>query len=527
MKKVSVQAEELGIEKYIPYGDYTAKIPVDTVYSKERKGKVVLVTSMNPTPYGEGKTTTAIGLTQALWNSEIKSMVAIREPSLGPVFGVKGGGTGGGEASVHPAEDINLHFTGDFHAIQTAHNLLAAILDNHMKWGNALRINTKKIFWKRVLDINDRALRQVITGLGEVNGLAVESGFEITPASEIMAILAGSRSCDELEEKLGKILLALDADKNPVFSGQLNVTGSLMALLKYALMPNLVQTTQGRPAVIHTGPFANIALGTNSILADELAMRHSDVLVTEAGFGADLGAEKFVNVFSRMFNVPVNASVVVTTVRAIKYHGEGAVNPIKEGFGNLRHHIGIMKKFGIPHVVLINLMGDEKDREIDAVRKLLDKEDVPHVMASPYRMSNMNELAEEVMRNTGNGRAEYTYDLEDDLKTKIKKVACDVYGASEVVFTSRAERMLKLAEKTGMENAPVCMAKTQLSLTDNPHIRGAPGRFRVRVKDVKISSGAGFVVPILGDMMTMPGLPRGPRAESIRLVDGEIKGIMG
>ncbi len=535
MRPVKDIAEELGIENIIPYGNDKAKIPLEEIWKRERKAKVVLVTAINPTPYGEGKTTTSIGTSMALWKLGKKSIVSLREPSLGPVFGIKGGGTGGGKATVEPSADINLHFTGDFHAIQIAHNLLSTVINNAIFHNVEPCLDRKKILWSKVMDLNARELRGVIEGLGHNGGAVMENHFEITSASEISAIIAISKSYADLKERLSNILVGFRNDKSPVFAKDFNVVGAMAAVLRDALLPNLVQTSEGTPAVIHGGPFANIAHGHNSILADEIGMRYSDYLVTEAGFGSDLGAEKFVNIVSRLGEFDISGAVLVATVKALKYHGgvkkkhlnEENLEAMERGAGNLMRHIGIVRKLGFEPVVAINHFPQDTDREIEKLKELVEDMNVKFAVSEVFSKGGEGGLdIAKYLLDIEPRKPRFTYNLEDDIREKVEKIATEIYGADGVVWEQQAKRDLKLVNNMGFNDFFVCMAKTQYSLSDNPKLLGAPENFEIHVRALKISSGARFVVPLLGDINTMPGLPTKPAAENIDLTDdGRIVGL--
>ncbi|MDP8011652.1 MAG: formate--tetrahydrofolate ligase [Thermoplasmata archaeon] len=541
LKKITEIAKMSGIdEEYLePYGKYMAKVSMDILekIQNKRKGKMILVTALTPTPAGEGKTTTSIGLSMAINRLGKKSLIALREPSLGPVFGVKGGATGGGKSTVQPMEEINLHFTGDFHAIASAHNLLSAMINNHIYQGNLPDIDPRKINWRRTIDMNDRSLRQIIVGLGKGNGVIYEDGFDIVPASEIMAILALSENYKDLKSRLERILVGFSKDRKPVYAKDIKASGSMAALLKNALKPNLVQTSENTPAFVHIGPFGNIAHGHNSILADKIALPLSDYFVTEAGFGSDLGAEKFFDIVSRIGNFAPNAAVIVASLRAIKHHGGAKdvaienIDAVKKGFENLRFHINNVKKFGVPAVVAINKFKSDTEREISTLMELLDEEKVPWALSEVFEKGGEGgiELAKKVMKAADENTdpiINYTYEINEPVEVKIEKIAKRVYGARDVIFTKDALDDLKLIKKIGMDNAFVCMAKTQSSISDDPKAINVPKDFTVTVREIRISSGAGFVVPILGEIMTMPGLSKEPAAYNIDLTeDGRIVGL--
>jgi len=528
-------ADKIGIERIVHYGDYKAKIPLEEIWKKERRGKVVLVTSINPTPFGEGKTTTAIGLSQALWRIGRKSVVTLREPSLGPLFGIKGGGTGGGAAKVEPSDEINMHFTGDFHAIQTAHNLLASMLNNIIYHGNKPRIDRKKILWGRVLDISDRSLRNVIVGLGENAGALLEDNFEITAASEITAIMALAKNYKDMKERLSNILVAFTKEGKPYYARDVKAEGAMAALLRDALLPNLVQTSEGTPAIVHIGPFANIAHGHNSILADEVGLRYSDILVTEAGFGADLGAEKFVNIVAREGNFDLSTGVIVVTAKALKYQGgvkkkhvkEKNMEALEKGSANMIRHIEIVKKLGFKPIVVVNKFPEDDEGELGKIIDIAEDYGVKAFLSEIYDKGGDGalEIAKEISRN-GASKPRFVYKRDEPIKEKIARIATEIYGASGVDCDARAKKDLKLIDELGFNDFLVCMAKTQYSLTDNPRRKGAPEDFVITIRNIKISAGARFVVPILGDISTMPGLPSVPAAENVDLLDdGTIVGL--
>jgi formate--tetrahydrofolate ligase len=538
-------AKNIGLDKddLLLYGDFKAKVKMNTIkklFSDNRKkGKLILVTAITPTPAGEGKTTTSIGLTQALNKIGKRSVVALREPSLGPVFGIKGGAAGGGYSQVLPMEDINLHFTGDMHAITTAHNLIAAAIDNYLRAKNEKQLSINKIDWKRVMDMNDRALREVIVGLGNANGLIRETGFDITAASEIMAILCLSTSYSELKEKIGNILIGYTQHREPFYVKDLNVQGAVTTLLKEALLPNLVQTTENTPAFVHGGPFANIAQGANTVIATKLAMILSDYAVTEAGFGADLGAEKFFNIVSPYGEFQPSAVVLVATVRALKMHGGVSkkeldkTNPeaVKKGSENLEKHIENIRKFGVEPVVSINKFPTDTDEELAMVGEICKKSKVEYAVANQWAEGGegAKELAEKVIKVTDSASDEplkRIYDWNDKVENKIRAIAKEVYGADDAEFTGNTKKALKQIYKHGYDKLPICMAKTQSSISDNPKLVGRPTGFTLSVRDIIISSGAGFLVPLTGDIMRMPGLPKNPAAEDIDIDDeGNITGL--
>lgn len=536
-------AKELGInEDYlVNYGKHKAKISLDLLDELKTKedGKLILVTAINPTPAGEGKTTTNIGLAMGLNKIGKSAITAIREPSLGPSFGIKGGAAGGGYSQVVPMEDINLHFTGDFHAITTAHNLISALLDNHLHQGNALNIDPRRVVWKRVLDMNDRALRNVVIGLGgKPNGVPREDGFDITVASEIMAIFCLASNLEDFKERVGDIIVAYDYDGNPVTARDLEAEGAVALLMKDAINPNLVQTLENTPALIHGGPFANIAHGCNSIVATQMALKLADYTVTEAGFGADLGAEKFFNIKSRFGGLKPDVAVVVATVRALKYNGGvkrdelGVENldALEKGFANLEKHIENMKKFGVPAIVALNNFPTDTDREVEYVINRCKELGAEAVVSEVWAKGGEGgvELAEAVVRvtDTVESKFQVLYDENMPIKDKIEKIAKEIYGADGVDFTKSCEKQIKNIEELKLDDMPICMAKTQYSLSDDPTLLGRPEGFRVTVRDIKVSKGAGFLVALTGEIMTMPGLPKVPAANKIDILpDGEIVGL--
>ena len=525
------------------YGPHIAKIrmkPLQKRLAAEKRGKLILVSAITPTPAGEGKTTTSIALTQGLRKIGKRTMVALREPSLGPVFGVKGGATGGGYSQVLPMEEINLHFTGDLHAITAAHNLVAAALDNRLHFDDTLQISPREILWPRVLDMNDRALRNIVIGLGgHRNGVPRESGFDISAASEIMAVLCLSKSYEELKERTGRILVGFTREGEPVTVADLKITGAVAALLREALLPNLVQTGEGVPALIHGGPFANIAQGANSIIATDLALCCSDYTVTEAGFGFDLGAEKFFDIVSPYGGFSPRVVVLVATVRALKMHGgvsrRDLTRPdpdaVARGGENLEKHLENIDKFGVSAVVAINRFPDDTDAEIDAVRKICEARGASFALSTGWADGGdgATELAEKVATLADAGPAERPrrlYEWNLPVEKKIETVAHEIYGAQAVDYTAEAKKDLKRIEKLGLTDLPVCIAKTQSSLSDNPKLLGRPKDFLVTVRRVLISAGAGFLVPLTGEILRMPGLPRTPSAEQIDIDgDGNISGL--
>ena len=543
MKPITEIAKTAGIdEKYIEqYGRYKAKIDLSIMDAPNGKdGKLILVTAMTPTPAGEGKTTTTIGLADGLKRIGKNVTVALREPSLGPVFGVKGGAAGGGYAQVVPMEDINLHFTGDFHAIGAANNLLAAMIDNHIHQGNALGIDPRRITWKRCVDMNDRQLRFVVDGLGgKANGVPREDGYDITVASEIMAVLCLSSSISDLKQRLSRIIVGYTYGDEPVTCGQLKAAGAMAALLKDALKPNLVQTLEGTPAFVHGGPFANIAHGCNSVTAKRLSLRMIDYTVTEAGFGADLGAEKFLDIKCRMAGLTPSAVVVVATIRALKMHGglpktqlaTEDLDALKKGLPNLLRHVSNIKNvYKLPCVVAVNRFPTDTDAEIDEVIRECRALGVNTVLSTVWADGGKGgeDLAREVVRLCEEEKGDFTFSYEIDLpiEKKIEAVVKKVYGGDGVEFSTAAKKQIKRLEELGFGNLPVCIAKTQYSFSDNPTLLGAPTGFSVAVKNVKVSAGAGFIVVLTGDIMTMPGLPKSPAAERIDVDEnGRITGL--
>ena len=523
------------------YGKYKCKLSLDILEkNKDKKnGKLVLVTAINPTPAGEGKSTVTVGLGQALCKMGKNSVIALREPSLGPVFGIKGGAAGGGYSQVVPMEDINLHFTGDMHAITSANNLLAAAIDNHIHQGNTLRIDSRRILFKRVMDMNDRALRNIVVGLGgKLNGFLREDGFMITVASEIMAILCLSNSLSDLKERMGNILIAYDLDGNPVYAKQLDIQGAMALLMKDAIKPNLVQTLENTPAIIHGGPFANIAHGCNSIIATKIALKLGDIVVTEAGFGADLGAEKFLDIKCRYGGLEPNCVVVVATVRALKNHGgvskdmlnEPDVEALSNGIENLEKQIENIKKYNVPVVVAINKFVNDSEEEIDFIKSYCNKLGVKVALSDVWAKGGEGgiELGEVVCDLLENEESNFKpiYEIESSIEDKINTIAKEIYGAKGVIFTPNAKKQIEELEKFNLDKLPICMAKTQYSLSDNPMLKGRPRDFEITVREVRISNGAGFIVALNGDIMTMPGLPKVPAANKMDILDGgEILGL--
>lgn len=534
-------AKKIGLDEdsIEQYGKYKAKVDLKVLKKLENKkdGKLVLVTAITPTPAGEGKSTVTVGLTQALNKLGKSSIAALREPSLGPVFGMKGGATGGGYSQVIPMEDINLHFTGDLHAIGVAHNLIAACIDNHINSGNALDIDLTKITWKRVLDMNDRALRNIVIGLGgKANGIPRESSFQITVASEIMAALCLATSLSDLKDKIRSMVFGYARDGKALKVGDLKIEGAITALLKEAIKPNLVQTLENTPVFIHGGPFANIAHGCNSILATKLALKLSDYTITEAGFAADLGAEKFLDIKCRKGGLTPNCVVVVATVRALKHHGgakelsEENLEALEKGIANLDKHIENMKKYNLPVVVAINRFVSDTEKELEFIDKHCREFGVPVALCEVWAKGGEGgiTLAEEVLAQLEKGTDNYTplYDLDMSIKEKIEKIAKEIYGADGVEFVGPAKKMLKTIDELGYGKLPVCMSKTQKSLSDNAALLGRPTGFTVSVKELRISAGAGFIVAMAGDIIDMPGLPKKPAAESIDIDEnGKIDGL--
>ena len=523
------------------YGKYKAKLTEDFLKKLEDKpdGKLILVTAINPTPAGEGKTTTSVGLGQAFGKLGKKAVIALREPSLGPCFGIKGGAAGGGYAQVVPMEDLNLHFTGDFHAITSANNLLAALLDNHIQQGNELRIDTRQIVWKRCLDMNDRVLRNVIVGLGnKTDGFVREDHFVITVASEIMAILCLAEDMEDLKQRLARIVVAYDLDGKPVTAGQLKAVGAMAALLKDAIKPNLIQTLEHTPALVHGGPFANIAHGCNSVRATKAALKMADYVITEAGFGADLGAEKFLDIKCRLSGLKPDAIVLVATIRALKYNGGVAkaelgtenLDALKKGIANLEKHIENLKQFGVPVVVTLNSFITDTPDEINFVQKFCEERDCDFALSEVWEKGGEGgiALAEEVLKTLNQKESHFAmlYPDELSLKEKIETIAKKIYGADGVNYSTQAENQLRKLTELGFGNLPVCMAKTQYSLSDDPALLGRPQGFSVNIREVYVSAGAGFVVVLTGAVMTMPGLPKQPAAYQIDInEEGQITGL--
>ena len=530
-KKLDIDEENI---EY--YGKYKAKINYANIQKKEN-AKLVLVTAINPTPYGEGKTTVSIGLADALRKIDKNAILALREPSLGPVFGVKGGAAGGGYSQVVPMEDINLHFNGDFHAITTANNLLCSAIDNHIMQGNSLNINPEEIKFNRCIDLNDRALREVNVALGEKNGIERKDKFNITAASEIMALLGLSKDLKDLKEKLGNILIGYTYENKPVFAKELKVNGAMTAILKEAIKPNLVQTLEETPAIIHGGPFANIAYGCNTIIATKLAMKLADYVITEAGFGADLGAEKFFDIKCRNANLKPDCVVLVATIKALKYNGgvdkkhilEENIDAVKNGLCNLEVHIENLKKFGVNIVVCINKYNTDTDNEINIVKEYCNSINCKVTVSSAYSQGGKGaiELANAVIEECEkDNNFKYIYDEKEEIKTKIEKVCKEIYRAGEIEYTDKAKKEIEFIQNIGLDKLPICIAKTQYSISDDKNKLGKPENYKVTVKDIRLYSGAGFITVLLGNIMTMPGLSKTPAYEKIDIDDkGNIVGI--
>ena len=523
------------------YGKYKAKISLNywnTTLQQKENGKLILVTAINPTPAGEGKTTTSIGLGDALHKLGKKTAIALREPSLGPCFGMKGGAAGGGYAQVVPMEDINLHFTGDFHAITSAHNLLAAVIDNHIQQGNALDLDVRRITWKRVVDLNDRTLRNIICGLGgKAHGVPRETGFDITVASEMMAILCLTSDLEDMKKRLGNIIIGYTRSGRPVRAEELNVTGALTLLFKDAIKPNLVQTLEGTPALIHGGPFANIAHGCNSVMATKYALKMADYTVTEAGFGADLGAEKFLDIKCRFTGFKPDAVVIVATIRALKMHGGLAktelatenIEALKKGMTNLAKHIENIQKFGLSIVVAINAFPTDTENELQELKALCESMGASVSISEAWAKGGEGaiDLAQKVIEATEKpSNFQYMYDVNDSIKDKINAIATKIYGADGVNYTPAVEKTIAEFEAEGLDKMPICMAKTQYSLSDDQFKLGAPTGFKITVRELRISAGAGFIVALTGNILTMPGLPKKPAAENMAIdINGKITGL--
>ena len=536
-------AETIGLtrEELELYGNYKAKFSDEFInrVKDNPDGKLILVTAINPTPAGEGKTTITVGLGQAFGKLGKKAVIALREPSLGPCFGIKGGAAGGGMAQVVPMEDLNLHFTGDFHAITSANNLLAALIDNHIQQGNELRIDTRQITWKRCLDMNDRALRNIVIGLGKkTDGFVREDHFVITVASEIMAILCLSKDMDDLKDRLSKIIVAFDLDGNPVTAGMLKAVGSMAALLKDALKPNIIQTLEHTPALVHGGPFANIAHGCNSVRATHTALKIADYCITEAGFGADLGAEKFMDIKCRMSGLKPDVVVLVATIKALKYNGgvpksevsKLDLDALRKGIVNLEKHIENLQKFGVPVVVTLNKFITDTDDETNFVKDFCENMGADFALAEVWEKGGDGgiELANRVLQTIESKQSNFApiYPLDISIEDKIKTICTEIYGAGDVVFEPAARKQMDILTKLGFDNIPICMAKTQYSLSDNPALLGRPSNFTITVRDMYVSAGAGFIVVLTGDIMTMPGLPKQPAAYSIDVdKNGRITGL--
>lgn len=535
-EKLDIQPDDLEL-----YGKYKAKLTEEYLkgLKEQPDGKLILVTAINPTPAGEGKTTTSVGLGQAFGKLGKKAVIALREPSLGPCFGIKGGAAGGGYAQVVPMEDLNLHFTGDFHAITSANNLLAALLDNHIQQGNELRIDTRQIVWKRCLDMNDRVLRNVIVGLGnKTDGFVREDHFVITVASEIMAILCLAEDMEDLKQRLARIVVAYDLDGKPVTAGQLKAVGAMAALLKDAIKPNLIQTLEHTPALVHGGPFANIAHGCNSVRATKAALKMADYVITEAGFGADLGAEKFMDIKCRLSGLKPDAIVLVATIRALKYNGGVAkadlgtenLDALQKGIANLEKHIENLQQFGVPVVVTLNSFITDTQEEINFVKTFCEDRNCDFALSQVWEKGGEGgiALAEEILNTLEQKESHFAtlYPDELSLKDKIETIAKKIYGADGVTYSSQAENQLKKLTELGFGNLPVCMAKTQYSLSDNPALLGRPQGFSINIREAYVSAGAGFVVVLTGAVMTMPGLPKQPAAYQIDVnEEGKITGL--
>ncbi len=540
LRPITEVAAGLGIrpEHLVPYGTDKAKVRPEARENGRAPGRLILVSAITPTPAGEGKTTTSIGLAQGFARIGESVCLALREPSLGPTFGVKGGATGGGMATVEPAEEINLHFTGDFHAVTSAHDLLAAMLDNHLQHGDPLRIDPRRVLWRRVIDLNDRALRHVVIGLGgALQGVPRETGFDITPASEIMAALCLAEDVEDLRARLSRIIVALTFDREPVTAADLKAVGAMLVLLKDAVMPNLVQTVDGVPALIHGGPFANIAHGCNSVIATKMAMAHADWTITEAGFGFDLGAEKFFDIKCVSAGLDTAAVVLVATVRALKMHGgvgkDALTTPdpaaVERGLGNLEKHVENIRTFGEVPVVALNRFAADTDDEIAVVRAACERMGVPFAVSDVFARGGEGgvELARQVMAHAERTSNPFRplYDWSEPFEAKMEKIAKAMYGACCVEITKEARRDLAQIARFGYEKLPLCVAKTQKSLSDDPKLVGRPEGFEVTVRNVILAAGAGYLVPMLGDILRMPGLPTSPQAERMDLVDGRVTGL--
>ncbi|MFW5945257.1 MAG: formate--tetrahydrofolate ligase [Candidatus Natronoplasma sp.] len=536
-------AEKIGLSEddLEPRGNYEAKLSLDTIkeYKDKDHGNLILVTTMTPTRGGEGKTTTSIGLTQAFWKMGEKATLGIREPSIGPTMGIKGGAAGGGNSQVLPMEDINLHFTGDMHAIGIAHNLLSAMINNHMHRGNEMNLDTRKIVWPRVLDMNDRSLRNIVVGLGGTSdGMPNETSFGITASSEVMAILCLADGIQDLKERLSDIIIGYTYDREPITAGEFGGVGAMAALLKHAMKPNLVQTIEGVPAFIHGGPFANIAHGTSSLISTKLGLSFSDYFVTEAGFGSDLGAEKFFNIVCREGDLEPDVAVMVATVRALKRQGgvprknlkDENLEAMKKGLPNLDKHLKNIQMFGVPVVVAINRFPSDTQKEIDYLKDLCEKIEVPYAVTEVYQEGGEGGigLAEEVKKLCDEKKSNFRplYSLKEEPEEKIRDIATKIYGATDAVFTPQAKKDLKRIKQNGLDELPICMSKTHYSLSDDRKLRGRPRDFKVKVRKIRVNSGAGFLIPMAGDITTMPGLPSHPAAKDIDIdEDGKISGL--
>ncbi len=535
-KKIGVDTDDL-----LHYGKYKAKVSLDVLENRkdQKDGKLVLVTAINPTPAGEGKTTTNIGLSMGLNKIGKTAITTLREPSLGPSFGMKGGAAGGGFSQVVPMEDINLHFTGDFHAITASHNLISALLDNHLQQGNDLKIDTRRIVWKRVIDMNDRALRNIVIGLGgKTNGVPREDGFDITVASEIMAIFCLAHDLEDLKKRVGEIIVAYNTDGEPVTASDLKAEGAVALIMKDAMAPNLVQTLENTPALIHGGPFANIAHGCNSLIATQMGLKLADYTVTEAGFGADLGAEKFFNIASRFGDLKPDAAVIVATVKALKYNGgvkkdelnNENLDALKKGFANLEKHIENVKKFGVPAIVALNKFPTDTEEEVKFVLDKCEELGARGVLSDVWANGGDGgvEMAKAVVDVCENQESNFKvlYDVESSIKDKIETIAKEIYGADGVEYSKKIEKEIANLEKLGLDKMPICMAKTQYSLSDDPTLLGRPSGFKITVSEIRVSKGAGFLVVLTGNVMTMPGLPKVPAANKMDILpSGEIIGL--
>lgn len=542
MKRIQDVAAKVGISEddLEFYGKYKAKLSDDLEkkLADQPDGKLVLVTAINPTPAGEGKTTTSVGLAEGLWKSGKKAVLALREPSLGPCFGIKGGAAGGGYAQLVPMEDLNLHFTGDFHAITSANNLLAAMLDNHIQQGNALNIDTRQVVWKRCLDMNDRALRNIVIGLGaKADGYVREDHFIITVASEIMAVLCLATDMDDLKSRLGRMIVAYTREGDPITADDLQATGAMAALLKDAIKPNMIQTMEHNPAIVHGGPFANIAHGCNSVRATKMALKLGDIAVTEGGFGADLGAEKFMDIKCRMADLHPDCVVLVATARALKYNGgvpktetsQPNLEALKKGIVNLEKHIENIQKFGVPLVVAINRFVTDPDEELEYIEEFCRERGCEFALSEVWEKGGEGglALAEAVIKTLEEKESNYKpiYDVNLSIKEKIETIAREIYGADGVTYSAAANREITRMEKLGLDKMPICMAKTQYSLSDDDKKLGRPTGFTINVRELYPSAGAGFLVALTGNVMTMPGLPKVPAANNIDVVDGKIVGL--